>query len=80
MTKTGINTSLLESKMILRGYKSRKAFADAVGVSQHTISNLLNGVHQPGHNLINSIYEMLELTPEEGTAIFFSGNLRNTKV
>jgi len=29
---------------------------------------------------MNSIYQELELTPEEGTAIFFANNLRKKKV
>lgn len=80
MTKAQTDIALLESKMVLKGFKSRKDFAAAVGTTSHTISNLLNGVHNPSHDLMNSIYGVLELTPEEGTAIFFSNNLRVKKV
>lgn len=80
MNEKGIDTKLLESKMFLKGYKTRKSFADAVGVSEHTIGTILNGKGRPSHELINNIYHELDLTPVEGTAIFFSGNLRDTKV
>lgn len=80
MAKPHIDTNLLESKMFLKGYKSRKDFAAAVGSSPLTVSNLLNGVHNPSYELIMSIYRVLDLSPEEGTAIFFSGNLRGAKV
>lgn len=80
MTTTRTDVNLLESKMVLKGFKSRKEFAVAVGASPLTISNLLNGVHNPSYDLMNSIFRVLELTPEEGVSIFFSGNLRNTKV
>lgn len=80
MTRAGIDTNLLESKMFLKGFKSRKQFAHAVGTSALTISNLLNGVHNPSYDLINSIYRVLELTPEEGTEIFFNDDLRVAKV
>ncbi|KAA0944380.1 helix-turn-helix transcriptional regulator [Sporosarcina sp. ANT_H38] len=66
--------------MVLCGFKSKKAFAEAVGVTPHTISNLLNGLYMPGHALISAIYQTLQLTPQEGTDIFFSVNLRSTKV
>jgi transcriptional regulator with XRE-family HTH domain len=75
-----INTELLESKMILKGHKTRKSFAEALGVSQRTISNVLNGIHTPRQQLMNSIYKELDLTPEEGIAIFFANDLRNKKV
>lgn len=80
MTRANVDTELLESIMILKGFKSRKAFADALGITPLTISNLLNGVHNPSHDLMNAIYKKLELTPEQGTAIFFNPNLRDAKV
>ncbi|MEQ6355949.1 helix-turn-helix transcriptional regulator [Lysinibacillus sp. M3] len=80
MEKSNINTHLLESKMVLKGYKTRKEFAKVIGTTPHTIGNLLNGVYKPSYELMNAIYQELELTPEEGTAIFFASNLRETKV
>ncbi|MEK5528483.1 helix-turn-helix transcriptional regulator [Viridibacillus sp. FSL R5-0468] len=79
MTAT-INTSLLESKMILRGYKTRKSFAKAIDISEHSVSNMLNGIYNPSFIVMNKIFATLELTPQEGTEIFFSNYLRKTKV
>lgn len=80
METTKINAKLLESKMVLKGFKTRKAFAEAVHTTPHTIGNLLNGVYKPSYELMNAIYQVLELTPEEGMAIFFARNLRDKKV
>lgn len=80
MMSNGVNGRLLESKMILAGYKSRKEFARDLGKTEHTVGNLLNGVSRPSHELMNAIYHKLNLTPDEGVAIFFADNLRVTKV
>ena len=77
--KPSINSELLESKMILAGYKTRKAFADALGIAEHSVSNLLNKVYNPSFELMNKIYSLLNLTPEEGTEIFFGQYLRKKK-
>lgn len=78
--KPSINSELLESKMVLAGYKTRKSFADALNVSEHSVSNLLNRVYNPSFDLMNKIYLLLDLKPEEGTEIFFGNYLRETKV
>lgn len=78
--KPSINSELLESKMILAGYKTRKSFADALNVSEHSVCNLLNRVYNPSFDLMNKIYVLLDLKPEEGTEIFFANYLRETKV
>lgn len=78
MNKKGINARLLESKMTLHGY-NRKTFSEAVGVSPHTISNLLNGKYTPNYKLMNSIYSVLDLDPDEASEIFFTSDLRDTK-
>lgn len=78
--KPSINSELLESKMILAGFKSRKSFAEALGVSEHSVSNLLNRVYNPSFELMNKIYLILDLKPDEGQEIFFGNYLRNTKV
>lgn len=80
MVKSKINVRLLESKMALSGFRSRKEFAEAIGTTSHTVSNLLNGVHKPSHELMDVIFQVLKLTPEEGMNIFFGGYLRDTKV
>ena len=78
--KPQLNSHLLESKMILKGFKTRKSFAAALNISEHSVSNLLNGVFNPSFDIMNRIYATLELTPEEGTEIFFNNYLRKTKV
>lgn len=78
--KATINSELLESKMVLKGYKTRKSFAEVLDVAEHSVSNLLNGVHNPSFELLNKIYLVLDLNPEEATEIFFRNYLRNTKV
>lgn len=77
MNENGIDVRLLESKMVLHGH-NRKTLSEAVNVSSHTISNLINGKYTPTFTLMNSIYQELKLTPEEASAIFFSRNLRKT--
>lgn len=78
--KPSINSELLESKMVLCGYRTRKSFADALQVAEHSVSNLLNGVYNPSYELMNKIYLLLELSPEEATEIFFRNYLRKKKV
>lgn len=78
--KATMNTSLLESKMVLMGYKTRKSFALAINISEQSVSNLLNGIYNPSYDVMNKIFATLELTPAEGTEIFFNNYLRNTKV
>lgn len=72
MAKAKINGLLLESIMIRKGYRSRKNFAEALGVYASTVGDLLNEKRSPSHELINTIYKVLELTPEEAAEIFFS--------
>lgn len=79
MKIVGINANLLRSKIALHGY-NRNEIADKLGISPQSVTNLLKGRHNPSYELINKIYEVLELTPEEGHAIFFEPNLRNKKV
>lgn len=78
--KAEIDSELLESKMILKGFKTRKSFAEALCISEHSVSNLLNGIYNPSFELMNKIYLILQLTPNEGTEIFFAKYLRKTKV
>lgn len=71
MTDQLINTSLLESIMILKGFKNRGEFAKTVGVNPTTISSLFNNKHQPSGKLINAIYKELDLTSDELVKIFY---------
>lgn len=70
MNTKGINSRLLKSKMALRGY-DQKALAKNLGVTQQTVSNLVNGSNSPSYELLNKIYIELQLTPEEAAQIFF---------
>jgi len=71
-----IDSRLLRSKIALAGY-DRNTLAYKVGVAPQSITNLLNGRHNPSFDIINGLYRALELTPEEGAAIFFSSHLRS---
>ena len=74
-----INLNLLKSKIVLRGF-NRNELADELGISPTSVTNLTKGRHNPSYELMNKLYEVLELTPEEATDIFFNNNLRNKKV
>ncbi len=75
----GINQNLLKSKIALKGY-NRNELADELGISPTSVTNLTKGRHNPSYELMNKLYVVLELTPEEGYNIFFARNLRNKKV
>ncbi|MGR5866947.1 helix-turn-helix domain-containing protein [Bacillus cereus] len=79
MSKSAIDTKQLEAKMIMRGFKTRRSFAQAVEVSEHSVSNLLNGVYNPSYVLMNKIFRVLHLTADEGMSIFFNEHLREEK-
>lgn len=70
----GINSRLLESKMVLHGYNI-KEFSKKLGVSRNTISNLLRGKYKPSYPLMLAIIQELKLTPQEAADIFFARNL-----
>lgn len=77
--KHGINTNLLKSKIVLKGY-NRKELAKLLGISPTSVTNLTSGRHNPSYELMNKLYVVLDLTPDEAVEIFFKNNLRNTKV
>lgn len=74
-----IDIPLLKSKMAYHGYNI-SGLAEEIGVSRDTISNLLKEDNKPSYQVMNAIYYTLELTPEEGGAIFFNSDLRDKKV
>ncbi|RST59679.1 XRE family transcriptional regulator [Siminovitchia terrae] len=74
-----INVNLLKSKIALKGF-NRNELAYELGISPTSVTNLTKGRHNPSYELMNKLYEVLELTPDEATEIFFSSNLRKTKV
>lgn len=75
----GINQNLLNSKVALKGY-NRNELAEKLGISPTSVTNLTKGRHNPSYELMNKLFVVLDLTPEEGYEIFFAGNLRNAKV
>ena len=77
--KYEINANLLSAKMALKGL-NRKELARELGVTPQSITNLMNGKHNPSFELMNKIYDVLDLTPEEATDIFFTNNLRRMQV
>ncbi|AMG63432.1 MAG: helix-turn-helix transcriptional regulator [Staphylococcus lugdunensis] len=74
-----INTKLLKSKMALKDFNIKTLSAE-IGVNRDTLSNVIHGKNRPSYSVINGIYFALELTPQEGRDIFFSQDLRKTKV
>ena len=74
-----INTKLLKSKMALKDFNIKTLSAE-IGVNRDTLSNVIHGKNRPSYSVINGIYFTLELTPQEGRDIFFSQDLRKTKV
>ena len=78
MEFVGVDEKLLRSKIILKGF-NRNELAEALGISPNSVTNIIKGHHNPSYELINKIYHVLELTPEEGHEIFFANNLRNAK-
>lgn len=74
-----INVNLLKSKIVLKGF-NRNELADVLDISPTSVTNLTKGRHNPSFELMNRLYNVLDLTPEEATEIFFSSNLRDEKV
>ena len=74
-----MNLNLLKSKIVLKGY-NRNELADELGISPTSVTNLTNGRHNPSYELMNRLYDVLELSPEDANEVFFSRNLRDTKV
>lgn len=79
MEITGIDTNLLNSKIALKGL-NRNELADLLQTSPNSVTNLRTGIYNPSYVMMNKLYKVLELTPQEGYDIFFAKNLRNEKV
>lgn len=79
MMNYNIDIRLLNSKIALKGY-NRNELADKLGISPTSVTNLRKGRHNPSYELMNKLYVVLDLTPNEAYEIFFAGNLRDTKV
>jgi len=74
-----VDTNLLMSKVSLNGL-TKSSFAEACGISRSTVTNIFNKDIRVDNVLISKIYVVLDLTPQEAEKIFFTPNLRNTKV
>lgn len=79
MLDFSMNLNLLKSKIALKGF-NRNELAYELGISPTSVTNLTKGRHNPSYELMNKLYIVLELTPEEASEIFFNFNLRNKKV
>lgn len=77
--EVSINKNVLNSKIALKGY-NRNELAEALGISPQSVTNLRSGKHNPSFELMNKLYDVLDLTQEDAYEIFFAPNLRNTKV
>ena len=49
--------------------------AQMTGISRGTLSNILNGKTKPSYNVMNLIYYMLSLSPEETVDLFFNNKV-----
>lgn len=74
MKKSAINARILKSKMGYHGYNI-ESLANEMGVSRDTVSNLINGYNYPSYPLMNSLFYVLKLNPEEAKEIFFGERL-----
>ncbi len=77
--KYNMNINLLKSKIALKGY-NRNELANELGISPTSVTNLTKGRHNPSYELMNRLYVVLGMSPEEATEIFFGSNLRDKKV
>lgn len=74
----GINGNKLAGKIVEKGF-NYGTVADEAGVDRNTISSAIDGKYRPSYKVMNALYYVLELTPEEAVDIFFAKDLRDTK-
>ena len=74
----GINGNKLAGKIVEKGY-NYGTVANEAGVDRNTISSAIDGKYRPSYKVMNALYYVLELTPDEAVDIFFAKDLRNTK-
>lgn len=67
--------NLLLSEMAKKGYNTT-GLAKRIGVTNNTMTNVLNGNNKPSYSVLNAIYYTLKLTPETFVKIFFSKKLK----
>lgn len=76
--KNGINGNKLAGKIVEKGY-NYGTVADEAGVDRNTIASAVDGKFRPSYRVMNALYYVLELTPDEAVDIFFAKDLRNAK-
>lgn len=74
----GINGNKLAGKIVEKGY-NYGTVANEAGVDRNTISSAIDGKYRPSYKVMNALYYVLELTPDEAVDIFFAKDLRDTK-
>lgn len=65
MENTKVFGSRLRSEIRRKGYKTYKEAADAFGVSLSYLNQLMRDEREPSVELLNSICEILEITPND---------------
>ena len=65
----GINGNKLAGKIVEKGF-NYGTVADEAGVDRNTISSAIDGKYRPSYKVMNALYYVLELTPDEAVDIF----------
>lgn len=74
-TKYSVDTMALKVAMIQAGYNTNISFAKDCGVSDRTVSAILNGAN-PTYSVMCKMVSVLKLGAEQAGKIFFNDNLR----
>lgn len=69
-----IDRKKLKGILKARGW-TLKQLAEAISVSQCTVSNVVNGKTRPSYEVMNGMLYALDMTPKEFTDCFFKKNL-----
>ena len=72
------NLKNLSIKIVEKGY-NYGTVADEAGVDRNTISSAIDGKYRPSYKVMNALYYVLELTPDEAVDICFAKDLRSAK-
>lgn len=75
MSQTMIDTNALKKRMIDLGIGTSVQLANAAGLSESTISRVLNGGWASA-TVMRKLAKVLKLTPEHAGRIFFAGALQ----
>lgn len=71
MKTNGINTNLLKAKMAEKGMKQYEV-APLLEISLPTLNRIVLGKSSPTLEVIQKIANLLELSPDDFTAIFYN--------